>query len=87
MLNNKKALEFLTILKKSIDTLYPFKIPDEKNAYTQEEIYNISKKLNIETVIYKNLNTINRLLINKPNKYILITGSLYLIGKIRKIYL
>ena len=87
MLNNKKALEFLSILKKNIDSLYPIKIPDEKNAYTQEEIYNISKKLNLDSIICKKLSTINDLLMNKKNKYILITGSLYLIGKIRKIYL
>jgi len=84
---NKKAFEFLSILKKNIDTLYPIKIPDEKNAYTQEEIYNISKELHLITVIKKNLGTINQSLMNKSNKYILITGSLYLIGKIRKNYL
>ena len=87
MLKNKKAFEFLSILKKNIDTLYPIKIPDEKNAYTQEEIYNISKELHLITVIKKNLGTINQSLMNKSNKYILITGSLYLIGKIRKNYL
>ena len=87
MLNNKKAFEFLSILKKNIDTIYPFKIPDEINAYTQKEIYNISKELELNTVIDKNLKTINKLLMNEPNKYILITGSLYLIGRIRKNYL
>jgi dihydrofolate synthase/folylpolyglutamate synthase len=87
MLNNKKAFKFLSILKKNIDTLYPIKIPGENNAYTQKEIYNISKKLNLKTVIKKNLCNINQMLINKPNQYILITGSLYLIGKIRKKYL
>jgi dihydrofolate synthase/folylpolyglutamate synthase len=87
MLNNKKAFEFLSILKKNIDTLYPIKIPDEKNAYTQKEIHKISKKLKLNTVIRKNLSNINQLLMEKSNKYILITGSLYLIGKIRKIYL
>ena len=87
MLNNKKASEFLSILKKNIDTLCPIKIPDEENAYTQKEIYNISKKLNVDTIIKKNLRNINQLLMTLPNKYILITGSLYLIGKVRKIYL
>ena len=87
MLNNKKAFEFLSILKNNVDTLYPIKIPDEKNVYTQKEIYNISKKLNLKTVIKKNLGNINQMLINNPNQYILITGSLYLIGKIRKKYL
>ncbi len=87
MLNNKKAYEFLSILKNNIATIYPIKIPNEKNAYTQNEIYNISKKLHLKTVIKKNLKNINRLLLNNSNEYILITGSLYLIGKVRKKYL
>ena len=87
MLNNKKVFEFLSIIKKNIDTLYPIQIPDEKNSYTQKEIYEVSKKLNLKTMITNNINAINKLLINSSNKYILITGSLYLIGKIRKKYL
>ena len=87
MLNNKKAFEFLLILKKNIDFLFPIKIPDERNSYTQKEIYRISIKLKLNTEVKKNLRDINRLLINSPNKYILVTGSLYLIGKIRKKYL
>ncbi len=87
MLKNKKALEFLSIIKKNINTLYPIKIPNEKNAYTQIEIYKVSKKINLKTMMIKNLNTINRSLMRSSNKHILITGSLYLVGKIRKKYL
>ena len=87
MLNNKKAFKFLSIIKKNIDILYPIQIPDEKNAYTQKEIYKVSKKLNLKTIITNNINTINKLLISSSNKYILVTGSLYLIGRIRKKYL
>jgi len=87
MLNNKNAFEFLSILKKNIDTLYPIKIPDEQNAYTQKDIHKISKKLRLDTVIINNLSNINKLLMKNSNKYILITGSLYLVGKIRKNYL
>jgi len=87
MLNNKKAFEFLSIIKKNIDTLYPIQIPDEKNAYTQKEIYEVAKKLNLETMLTNNIKTINQLLINSSNRHVLITGSLYLIGKVRKIYL
>ena len=87
MLNNKKAFEFLSIIKKNIDILYPIQIPDEKNVYTQKEIYKVSKKINIKAMIVSNLSGINRLLMNSSNKYILVTGSLYLIGKIRKKYL
>ena len=49
------------------------------------EIYSLRE--NQIKVLIKNLNTINQLLINSSNKYILLTGSLYLIGKIRKKYL
>ena len=87
MLSNKNAFQFLSILKKNVDTLYPVKIPNEKNIYTPKEIYKISKEIRLNTVIVKNLNDINKLLMKNPNKYILITGSLYLIGKIRKKYL
>jgi len=87
MLKNKKAFKFLSIIKKNIDTLYPIQIPDEKNAYTQKEIYEVAKKLNLETKIINNIQSINQLLINSSNKYVLVTGSLYLIGKVRKIYL
>ena len=87
MLNNKKVFEFLSIIKKNIDTLYPIQIPDEKNSYTQKEIYEVSKKLNLKTIITNNINTINKSLIISSNNYILVTGSLYLIGKIRKRYL
>ena len=55
MLKNKNAFQFLSILKKNIDTLYPVKIPDEKNTYTQKEIHKISKEIRLNTVIIKNL--------------------------------
>ena len=87
MLNNKKVFEFLSIIKNNIDILYPIQIPDEKNAYTQEEIYKVSKKIRLKTKIINDFNIINRSLIKCSNKHILITGSLYLVGKIRKKYL
>ena len=87
MLNNKKAFEFLSILKNNIDILYPIKIPEEKNSLTENEIYSIAKKLGINSLLKKNLRSINHMLMKKYNKNILITGSLYLIGKVRKTYL
>ena len=45
MLNNKNIFEFLSILKKNIDTLYPIKIPDEQNAYTQKKFIKFQKNL------------------------------------------
>ena len=87
MLNNKKVAGVLSILKKNIDTLYPMAIPGEKNAFTKKEIKDISSKLEINTIIKSSFENINQSILKKPNKYILITGSLYLIGKVRKKYL
>ena len=38
-------------------------------------------KLNIKSLLKPNLKAINASILQKPNRYILITGSLYLIGK------
>ena len=87
MLNNKNIEGFLSKIKKNIDTLYPVQIPDEINALNKNEIFNIARKLNIKSFLRPNLKAINASIIKGPNRYILITGSLYLIGKIRKKYL
>jgi len=67
--------------------LYPVQIPDEINALNKNEIFDIANKLNIKSLLKPNLKAINDSIIKSPNRYILITGSLYLIGKIRKNYL
>ncbi len=87
MLNNKNVKGFLSILKNNIDTLYPVEIPEEINALTKSEISDITKKLSIKSFLKSNLKDINLSVMKTPNKYILITGSLYLVGKIRKNYL
>ncbi len=87
MLNNKNVFGFLSILKKNIDTLFPIKIPNEKNALKNNEILSIGKKLKIKSLLRTDLKSINKSIMKMPNKYILITGSLYLVGKIRKNYL
>ena len=87
MLNNKNVKGFLSILKNNIDTLYPVQIPDEINALKKNEIFDVAKQLNIKSFLKSNLKDINLSVMKTPNKYILITGSLYLVGKIRKNYL
>ena len=54
---------------------------------TQKDIFEITKKMHLKVIIIKKLTEINRLLMSNRNKYILVTGSLYLVGKIRKKYL
>ena len=66
--------------------MYPIQIPDEINALNKNEILDIANKLNIKSLLKPNLKAINASIIKSSNRYILITGSLYLIGKIRKNY-
>ena len=87
MLNNKRAFEFLSLLKKNINMLYPISIPNEVNSLSANEILKITEKLEIKTIIKNNIRDINYEIKKDLNKYTLITGSLYLIGKIRKKYL
>jgi len=87
MLKNKKIYHFLKSIKNNINVLFPIKIPEEKNALSQKEIEKYTEKLNIKYSTKKNLDAINKDLIRLSNKYILITGSLYLVGKLRKKYL
>ena len=61
-------------------------ISDEKKDVIN--IYKICKELNIKCIKQKNIKVANSFLVNdiKP-KEIIISGSLYLIGKIRKLYI
>ena len=88
MLNNKNINLFLKSLKKSISGIVAIKIPNEKNAFTVEEIYKICKKLNITCIKQKSpLAALNYLLTDNCPERILVTGSLYLIGKVRKLFI
>ena len=85
MLKNKDIISFLKIIKNNINGVIPIKIPNEKNSYTTKEISNACKKLRINYINKKNIESVKDYLfkIIKPER-ILITGSLYLIGKIKK---
>ncbi|PPR47570.1 MAG: Folylpolyglutamate synthase [Alphaproteobacteria bacterium MarineAlpha5_Bin9] len=85
MMNNKDILTFLKILKENINGVICIKIPEQKNSYEPYEISKICDKLNIENKIIDSFNKANKYLINKikPDR-IIVTGSLYLVGKTRK---
>ena len=84
MLNNKKIDIFLNLVKNQISNVIAIKIPDERNAFTTNEICHSCKNLSIYCIKTKNINDA-LLQIRKSNqKFILVTGSLYLVGKIRK---
>ena len=88
MLNNKDMKQYLTILKSLIDGVIAIEIPNEKNTFKTHEIHKVCKSINLYCVEKKNINSANRYLLNKikPDE-IIISGSLYLIGKIRKLYI
>ena len=64
------------------------RIPDEKNSFTTQDIFSVCKKLNIKCIKQKNIKSANQYLLQtiKPER-IVITGSLYLIGKARKLFI
>ena len=88
MLNNKDLKNYLLTIKKNISGVIATEIPEEKNTFTINQIANICKKLKIKCIKQKNINEINSFLLNtlKP-KEVIISGSLYLVGKIRNLYI
>ena len=88
MLNNKNLNGFLKKIKPIVRGVVAISIPGEKNSFQPEEILKSCKELNLNCVTKNSIIKANNFLskVIKP-KTILITGSLYLVGKIRKIYL
>ena len=88
MLKNKDVKNYLLNLKSTIRGIIALKIPEEKNSFSTKEILNICKQIDIECIAKKNINDANNYLFNeiKPDE-IIISGSLYLVGKIRNLYI
>ena len=87
MLNNKKIYLFLKTIKKQIKNLIAIKIPDEKNAFLTNEIGRKCDLLSINYSKTKNINEALKIIRASDQKIFLITGSLYLVGKIRTKFL
>ncbi len=87
MLNNKKINHFLKIIKKQISIVLGIKIPKEKNAFSSGEIAGICDSLSIKCLAIKNINDAFKYIEKSEEKFILFTGSLYLIGRIRNKFL
>ena len=88
MLNNKDLYNYLLKLKKILSGIIAIKIPGEKNSFLSYEIAKVCKKINIRCVQKINIKEANKYLVNevKP-KEIVVSGSLYLVGKIRNLYI
>ena len=88
MLNNKNIYLYLKKLKTILNGVIAIPIPGEKNSFTSEEIFVVCEKLKISCYKKSLITCANNFLLSKVKpKTILISGSLYLVGKIRNLYL
>ena len=83
MLNNKKASLFLDKIKKRVSKVLAIKIPDEKNSFKTKQIKEICDLHSIKCEQLNNINDALKYFKSNQQKIYLITGSLYLVGKIR----
>jgi dihydrofolate synthase/folylpolyglutamate synthase len=88
MLNNKNLFDFLKKIKPILKGVVAVSIPDEKNSFIPEQIIKVCDLLGLEGFSQPSINKANQFLLKKIKpKVVLITGSLYLVGKIRDKYL
>tara|TARA_B110000196_G_scaffold319777_2_gene338943 strand:- start:372 stop:1637 length:1266 start_codon:yes stop_codon:yes gene_type:complete len=88
MLNNKDIKSFLKKLKPILAGVIGVSIPDEINSYSTKKITDVCNELKIRNYAKISVDSANIFLREKiKHKYILVSGSLYLVGKIRNKYL
>ena len=87
MLNNKEINNFLRIIKSEIKYILAIKIPNEINAFETNVIANNCRSLSINYEEIENIKRAIKYINNSNEKIFLITGSLYLVGKIRKYFI
>ena len=87
MLNNKDLRGYLLKVRNTFSGVIAIKIPREKNSFSSEDISKVCKKINLKCVSKKNITDANSYLLNKivPDE-IVVSGSLYLVGKVRELY-
>ncbi len=87
MLKNKNKNVFLKLIKAEIKKIIAIKIPNEINSFLSKDIAKTCKLLSIDNSEIKNFGEVIKFIRNSKEKIILITGSLYLVGKIRSKFL
>jgi len=88
MMNNKNLYLFLKKIKPILNGVIAISIPNEKNTFVPKEILDVCNQLNIDGYKQNSIYGANDFLSKKIKpKNMLVTGSLYLVGKIRNIYL
>jgi len=85
MLNTKNIILYLKKLKNCVHGISAINIPDEKNSFTNLEIKKYCDRLKIFCLVENNPKEALEKIINNYNiEQIIITGSLYLAGKVKK---
>jgi folylpolyglutamate synthase/dihydropteroate synthase len=83
-MNNKNPREFIEIIEEHIEKIIFIPIQNQKNSYQPEELKIIFKEKKFDSSVKKNLrsafDSIN------PKKPLFITGSLYLMGEVFKLF-
>ena len=85
MMNTKNIILYLKQLKNCVKGISAITIPEEKNSFTNYEIKKHCNALNMFCLVENNpKEAIKRIIKNYNMDQIIITGSLYLAGKIKK---
>ncbi len=87
MLNNKNMRIFINTIKSQVKRILAIKIPNEKNSFLTKDI---AKTCNLYSIKYLKINNIEEALSyikRSDERVFLVTGSLYLVGKIRNKFL
>ncbi len=87
MLNNKDLKKYLIKIKDVVRGVIAINIPNEKNSYLPNQISNVCRRINIRCVEKNDIIQANKFLIEKikPDE-IIVSGSLYLLGKVKNLY-
>ncbi len=84
MINNKNPREFIEIIEEHIEKIIFIPIQNQKNSYQPEELKIIFKKQKFNSIVKKDLKSaLDTISSNKP---LFITGSLYLMGEVLKLF-
>ncbi len=84
MMNNKNPEEFIEIIEKHIEKIIFIPIRNQKNSYQPEELQNIFKEKKFYSIVKKDLKSALSSISSK--KSLFITGSLYLMGDVLKLF-
>ena len=80
MMNNKDVINFIKKIEKQIDMVFLTPIENQINSFSATQLSKKLKRFKFKTM---NFNTVEQAISRAPkDKPLLITGSLYLIGKI-----